>query len=34
MNGSILSQKKKINNLKGNITLKPYQTYWLTNKVF
>ena len=26
--------KKKINNLKGNITLKPYQTYWLTNKVF
>ena len=25
--------KKKIKNLKGNIILKPYQTYWLTNKV-
>ncbi len=25
--------KKKIKNMKGNIILKPYQTYWLTNKV-
>ena len=25
--------KKKIKNLKGNIILKPYQTYWLTNRV-
>ena len=24
---------KKIKNLRGNIILKPYQTYWLTNKV-
>ncbi len=25
--------KKKIKNIRGNIILKPYQTYWLTNKV-
>ena len=25
--------KKKIKNMRGNIILKPYQTYWLTNKV-